>query len=123
VFKGLGDFASMLKQAQQIGGRMQEMGEELKQLRAVGSAGGGMVEIELNGIGEALACRIDPQLITGGDGELLEDLVAAAINDANQKSKQLQADAMKSATGGLELPGIEDALAKLTGGMPPSDDS
>ena len=123
MFKGLGDLASMMKQAQQIGGRMKEMGEELKKLRAMGSAGGGMVEIEVNGVGEALTCRIEPHLIEQGDIELLEDLVAAAINDANQKSKQLQADAMKSATGGLELPGLEDAMAKLTGGTPPSDAS
>lgn len=121
MFKGLGDFASMLKNAQQIGGRLKEMGEELKNLRAVGSAGGGMVELDVNGVGEVLACRIDPKLVEQRDGELLEDLVAAAVNDANQKAKQLQADAMKSATGGMELPGLEEALAKLTGGTPPPE--
>lgn len=121
MFKGLGEFTSILKNAQQIGGRLKEMGEELKNLRAVGSAGGGMVEIDVNGAGDVLACRIDPQLVEQRDGELLEDLVAAAVNDANQKAKQLQADAMKSATGGMELPGLEEALTKLTGGTPPSD--
>lgn len=121
MFKGLGEFTSILKNAQQIGGRLKEMGEELKNLRAVGSAGGGMVEIDVNGAGDVLACRIDPHLVEQRDGELLEDLVAAAVNDASQKAKQLQANAMKSATGGMELPGLEEALAKLTGGTPPSD--
>jgi DNA-binding YbaB/EbfC family protein len=121
VFKGLGNFASMMKQAQQLSGRMQEVSQELKSLRTTGSAGGGMVEIEINGAQEILACRIEPSLVTQGDRELLEDLITAATNQAIQKSRQLQADAMKAATGGLELPGLDDALANLTGGADEPD--
>jgi len=110
--------SSLLKQAQQIGGQMQNVGERLKELRAVGTAGGGMVEIEINGLMEVLRCRIDQQLIDQGDRELIEDLVAAAMNQAVVKGKQLHGEAMKELTGGLELPGLQEALAKVTNPEP-----
>ena len=113
MFKGLSNLSSLVKQAQQIGGQMQNLGERLKHLRATGSGGGGMVEIEVNGLLEVLQCRIDPQLIAQGDRELIEDLVAAAVNQAVAKGKQLHTDAMKELTGGLELPGLQEALGKV----------
>lgn len=120
MFGALGNMTSMLRQAQQIGGRLEGVNAELKSRRTVGSAGGGMVEIEVNGLQEILSCKLDPGLVSGGDRELLEDLLCAAVNDALTKSKQLYADAMKSLMGGMELPGLNEALAKLTGGnLPP----
>ena len=104
----------MIKQAQQIGGQMQNLSEELKDRRATGTAGGGMVEIEVNGLLELLRCRIDEQLIVQGDRELIEDLIAAAVNQAITKGKELHTEALKELTGGLELPGVQEALAKLT---------
>ena len=95
MFKGLGNLAnigSLIKQAQQMGGKMQQIGEELKTRRAEGSAGGGMVNVEVNGLGEVLRCRIDPSLITAGDRELIEDLLPPAINQALAKSKDLHAE-------------------------------
>ena len=115
MFKGLVGLGSLLKQAQQISGRMQGLGEELKKRRATGSAGGGMVEIEVNGLMEVLRCRIDQELIAGGDRELIEDLVATAINQAVAKGKQLHGEAMKELTGGLNVPGLDDALGKFLG--------
>lgn len=115
MFKGLSNLGSLIKQAQQIGGRMQELSEKLKEHRATGSAGGGMVEIEVNGLLEVLRCKIDGELVAQGDRELIEDLVAAAANQAISKGKQLHTDAMKELTGGLELPGLQEALAKVTG--------
>ena len=114
MFKGLSNLASLLKQAQQLGGQMQNLREELKDRRATGTAGGGMVEIEVNGLLEVLRCRIDEQLIAQGDRELIEDLIAAAVNQAMSKGKQLHAEAMKDLTGGLELPGLQEALEKVT---------
>jgi len=116
VFKGLTGLSSLLKQAQQIGGRMQELNEELKRRRATGSAGGGMVQVEVNGLIEVLRCRIDEQLIAQGDRELIEDLVATATNQAVAKARQLHTEVMKSLTGDLEIPGLEEALGKLLGG-------
>jgi len=119
VFEGLGKLAnlgSMLKQAQQMGGRLQQIAEELKTKRVEGTAGGGLVTVEVNGAGEVLSCRIDPSLITSGDRELIEDLVPAAMNQALAKSRELHAEAMKSLTAGLDMPGMNDMLSQLSGG-------
>jgi DNA-binding YbaB/EbfC family protein len=119
VLKGLGNLAnlgSILKTAQQMGGRMQQITEELKTKRAEGTSGGGMVKVEVNGLGEVLACRIDPSLLN--DRELLEDLLPAAINQAVAKSKQLHAEALSAVTAGLDVPGLGDMLSQLSGGGP-----
>jgi DNA-binding YbaB/EbfC family protein len=116
VFKGLGNLATLVKQAQQIGDRMQGVSDQLKGQKVQGTAGGGMVTIEVNGLQEVLGCRIDPQLVQQGDRELLEDLVIAATNQALAKARQLHADAMRSMAGGIKLPGLEETLAKFTGG-------
>jgi DNA-binding YbaB/EbfC family protein len=115
MFKGLSNLATLLKQAQNIGGQMGQLTEMMKNRRVVGSAGGGMVEIEVNGLMEVLRCRIDPQLFAGGDREMLEDLVQAAVNQAITKGKQMHAEAMRELTGGLSLPGLQEALEKFTG--------
>lgn len=125
MFKGLGNLAnlgSLMKQAQEMGSKMQALGEELKTKRATGAAGGGLVEVEVNGTGEVLAVRIDPSLIEKQDRELIEDLLPAAFNAAAQKAKQLHAEALAALTGGMQLPGLDDALAQLTG-RPPECDS
>ena len=118
MFKGLSNLGSILKQAQQIGGQMQQLTEQMKGRRVTGSAGGGMVEIEINGAMEVLKCHLDEQLIAQGDRELLEDLVVAAVNQAVSKSKQLHAEAMQQLTGGLQLPGLQEALEKVTSSDP-----
>jgi len=125
MFERLSSLGALIKQAQQIGGQMQELTEKLKERRTVGTAGGGMVEIEINGLMEVLRCHIEDQLISQGDRELIEDLVAAAIGQAVAKAKQLHSDAMKELTGNLEIPGVQEALAKLAGSLPPegSDES
>lgn len=115
MFKGLAGLGSMLKQAQQISGRMQGLAGELKKRHATGSAGGGMVEIEVNGLMEVLRCHIDQGLVAGGDRELIEDLVATAVNQAIAKGKQLHAEAVKELTGGINVPGLDDALGKFFG--------
>ena len=123
MIKGLGNLANLgniMKQAQEMGGKMQQLSEELKAKRVVGSAGAGLVEVEANGLGEALAVRIDPSLFQKQDRELLEDLLPAAINAAQQKAKQLHAEQMQAITGGLNLPGLSEALGQL-GGDPPTE--
>lgn len=120
MFKGLGDIGNIMKQAQEMGGKMQQITEELKTKRVTGNAGAGMVEVEANGLGEVLAVRIDPTLIEKQDRELLEDLLPAAINAAQQKAKALHAEQMQSLTGGINLPGMSDLLGGL-GGNPPAE--
>lgn len=115
MLKGLGSFASLLKQAQELGGRLEGISGELRNRRAEGAAGGGMVTVEVNGMQEVLSCRIDPQLFEQHDQELIEDLIVAATNQALTNARQLHAEAMKSLAGGLGLPGLDEALATLSG--------
>lgn len=115
MFKGIANLGSILKQAQQIGGQMGQMTEEMKKRRVTGAAAGGMVEVEMNGVMETLGCRIDPKLFEQNDRELIEDLVVAAVNQAITKGKQMHAEAVSEMTGGLPLPGgLQEALAKFT---------
>jgi nucleoid-associated protein EbfC len=119
VFKSLGNLAnigSLMKQAQEMGGRMQAIQDELKTKRATGNSGGGLVEVEVNGLGEALAVRIDPSLFEKGEREMIEDLLPAAFNAAQAKAKQMHAEAMQSLAGGLQIPGLSDAIQQLGGG-------
>jgi DNA-binding YbaB/EbfC family protein len=118
MFQGLGSLTSLWKQAGQLGGQLEKLGEELRKRHTTGISGGGMVEVEINGALEVLRCKLDPQLMAQGDRELIEDLVVAAVNQAIGKAKQLHADSLKDLTGGLQLPGIREALEKISGAGP-----
>ncbi|HTU27363.1 MAG TPA: YbaB/EbfC family nucleoid-associated protein [Pirellulales bacterium] len=120
MFKGLGNLAGMLKQAQQMGSRLAELNETLRGQKAEGAAGGGMVTVEVNGLGEVLSCRIDPSV--AGDRELVEDLVPAAVNAALNRAKQLHADAVRGMTAGMDLPGLDEMMAQVTGGKQPPNE-
>jgi DNA-binding YbaB/EbfC family protein len=123
VFKGLGQLANLpglMKQAQEMGGKLQQLNAELKTKKVTGAAGGGLIEVDVNGLGEVLAVRIDPSLIEKQDRELLEDLLPAAFNAATQKAKELHAQSMQSMAGGLNFPGLTDALGGLGELRPPT---
>ena len=113
MFKGLGQIASLMKNAQEIQGRMKEMQENLRHLKAEGTAGGGMVTVEVNGQQQVLSCRIEPSLFDAGDREIVEDLVVAAANQALEKIKQAVADEMGKLTGGLDISGLNDTFSQL----------
>ena len=115
MFKGISNIASLVRQAQQMGGKMKEATEQLKAKRATGTAGGGMVEVEVNGLGELLRVRIDPQLVARGEREMIEDLLPPAVNQAIGKARQLHVEAMQSMAQGIDVAGLGDALAQLTG--------
>ncbi len=118
MFKGIGNIASLLKEAQNIGPKMEKVTEELKAKRVSGSAGGGMVSVLANGLGHILKIEIDPMLKEKGDVEMVADLLPAAINEASAKAKQLHVESMQSVAGGFSLPaGIDDAL-KLFSDVP-----
>ena len=118
MFKEIANLGSLLRHAQEIGGRMQGLSDELRSRRAVGSAGGGLVEIEVNGLVEVLRCHIDPKLLSQADQELLEDLVATAVNQAVVKAKELHAETVRSLPGGINVPGLDQAMAKFMGTDP-----
>jgi DNA-binding YbaB/EbfC family protein len=101
--KGLGN---ILKQAQQMHARIQQLQEEMAQKTVETSSGGGMVSIVMNGKQEILALRIDPEVVNREDVEMLQDLIAAAVNEAIRKSQEMMTEEMKKITGGLSIPGI-----------------
>ncbi len=124
MFKGLGNLAnlgSLMKTAQEMRSKMQSLGEELKAKRVTGTSGGGLIEVEVNGLKEVLAVRIDPSLIEKQDREMIEDLLPAAFNAAAKKAEELHAQAMSSLTGGMDIPGLGDALSQFTGALPDGD--
>ena len=96
----------MLKQAQEMQGRMAQMQEELAVTFVSGQSGGGMVEVTLNGKQELQKVKIDPSIVDPADVELLEDLVAAAFNDAQRKLQEMTQQNLSKLTGGLNIPGL-----------------
>jgi DNA-binding YbaB/EbfC family protein len=112
----LGNIASLMKQAREMGPKMEALQEELRQRRVTGAANGNLVEIEMNGLQQVVNCKIDERLLAQNNRRQIELLVIDAVNDATMKAKQAHAEALKSLTGGLEIPGLEGALGKLTGG-------
>ncbi|MBC8339707.1 MAG: YbaB/EbfC family nucleoid-associated protein [Alphaproteobacteria bacterium] len=98
------NLGQMLKQAQEIQSKMAGMQEELADMEITGSSAGGMVQVTLNGKGEARKLKIDPSLVTPDDAEVLEDMILAAFNDAKGKIETEMQDRMSDLTGGLSLP-------------------
>ncbi len=94
----------MMKQAQAMQEKMQEMQAALEVHEVSGSAGGGMVDVTLNGKGEMRRIKIDPSLIDPAEPDMLEDLIVAAHNDAKAKVEAHMQDEMAKVTGGLKLP-------------------
>ena len=98
------DLMKMMKQAQELQGRMQKMQEDLAHLEVEGQSGGGLVRIKLNGKLEAKSLKIDPSLIKPEEAEMLEDLIVAAFQDAKTKAESAVQAKMQEITGGLALP-------------------
>lgn len=98
-----GQLGNLMRQAQQMQENMRRLQDELAKAEVTGESGAGMVKVTLTGKHQAHRVEIDPAALKE-DKEFLEDLIAAAINDASQKVEQLMRDKMAQATGGLNLP-------------------
>ena len=98
------NFTQMMKQAQELQGRMAEMQAEMERTTVEGRSGGGMVVVTLNGKGDMAGVKIDSSLLKPGEGEILEDLIVAAHADAKTKVEEAMKEKMKTLTGGLPLP-------------------
>ena len=98
------DVMGMMKKAQELQAKMGEMQEELQNAEVVGTSGGDMVTVTLNGKGDMRSVKIDPSLVTDGDVEIIEDLVMAAHADARGKAEAMSAEKMSEATAGLPIP-------------------
>jgi DNA-binding YbaB/EbfC family protein len=118
VFKNLGGFgnmAALLGQAQQIPEKMKQLTEEMKRERIHGTAGGGAVQVEINGIGQMQSIRIDP---AARDNPELEAWIVEACNAAGARAKQLYMDSVSKMASdmNIKIPGLDGVLANLTGG-------
>jgi nucleoid-associated protein EbfC len=97
-----GNIAQLMQQAQKMQENMQRAQEELASLEVTGNAGGGMVSVTITGRMECRKVRIDPSVM--GDPEMVEDLVAAAFNDAVNKANAASQERMGAATAGMPIP-------------------
>lgn len=98
------NFAMIMKQAQQAQAKVGAVQEEMANTEFTGTAGGGAVTIVMTGKGVARSLKLDKSVVNPEESDILEDLVIAAINDAQSKSAEATAAAMKEAMGGLNLP-------------------
>ncbi len=100
----MADFLGMMKQAAQLQSKMKALQDELDTIEVEGLSGGGLVSVRMTAKGEVKAVKIDPSLIKADEGEILEDLLVTAHNDARRKAETAMQEKMQALTGGLGLP-------------------
>ncbi len=98
------NFQQILQMGQQMQARFSELQSELGKQTISGSSGGGMVTVTADGKGRVREIKIDPSVVDASDVEMLEDLVLAAVSDAQQRARGLYEEELKKLTGGLPLP-------------------
>ena len=108
--KGLGNIGNLLSQAKQAQEKMAKVQEELKMKTVEASAGGGMVTVKVNGEGQVLSLKIDPEVVDSQDTEMLEDLIVAAVNEGLRQAKEMMSAEMAKIAGGLNIPGLSQML-------------
>lgn len=103
--KGMG-FGNIVKQAQELQERLAKVQEDAAGRTVEGTAGGGMVKATVNGRLEVVRVHIEPAVLQGGDVQMLEDLIVAAVNQGIRAAQQQMAEEMSKLTGGLKIPGL-----------------
>ena len=111
--KGLGNMNALLSQAKQAQEKMAKIQQELKGKVVEASAGGGMVTVKVNGEGELLSLKMDPEVVNAQDVEMLEDLVVAAVNEGLRQAKDLMSEEMARIAGGMNIPGLSQMLGGI----------
>ncbi len=101
---GLGDMGKMMKVAQEMQGKMEALQDELRTITVTGESGAGMVRATSTAKGELVGLDIDPSIFNPEEKEVVEDLIMAAIKDAQQKASDRSQEEMKKLTDGLGLP-------------------
>lgn len=101
-----GDMGNLLKQAQEMQRQMDKVRAELSEVEVVGTGGGGVVRVRVNGDGEVLQLEIGDDVVASGDRGMIEDLVLAALRDGIGQAARLRKERLSSVTGGLNLPGM-----------------
>jgi nucleoid-associated protein EbfC len=100
------DLKNMMKQVQDIQGRINSMQGELAEKTIETSSGGGMVTVTANGKQEIISINISPEIIDPSDISMLQDLVTAAVNTALKSSKEMMQEELSKITGGIKIPGL-----------------
>jgi len=102
----IGGMGNLLKQAQEMQARMAKIQEELGQKTVEGSAGGGMVQVTVNGQFNLTRVQIEASVIKADEKDMLEDLILAAVNDGMRKVREMASAEMAKLTGGFKIPGL-----------------
>jgi hypothetical protein len=97
------DIQIMMKQAQEMQERLKK---QMAEMRVEATAGGGMVTVTVNGTKQLESIRIDPEVVSKEDVEMLQDLIVAAVNDAGRKVDEQLGQSMSGLMGGLKIPGL-----------------
>ena len=97
------NIAAMMQQAKQM---QEQMQQRMAETRVEATAGGGMVTVVVNGAKQVLSIKIDPEVVSKDDVEMLQDLIVAALNDASRRVDEQLGQSMKGMLGGLGLPGL-----------------
>ena len=97
---------NMLRQAQAMQKKIQEMQQEIAEAKSEASVGGGVVKVVVVGGSHVESITIDPEVVDPEDVEMLEDLVMAAVNEAMENAQEVAAKKMQAITGGLNIPGL-----------------
>ena len=100
------DMGGMLRQAQKMQKEMARLQEDLKKRVVEGTAGGGMVTAQVTGGLELVSLKIDPQVLSPDEKDVLEEMIVAAVNAATQEAQKMAQQEMGKLTGGMNLPGI-----------------
>ena len=106
MFPGGNGMPYMMKKAEHMPQEMERNQKEMENTIFEASSGGGMVKVEMNGKGEIRSLKIDPQAVDPDDVEMLEDLIVAALTEAQNKVNEASASMMQGLTGGIKIPGL-----------------
>lgn len=101
-----GGMAQLLKQANQMQGKMKKAQEEIAQMQFDGTSGGGAVKIKVTGDNRLVSVTINPEVMKSGDVEMLQDMIISAANDALKTAKDKSSKEMEKITGGIGIPGL-----------------
>ncbi|MFO8112124.1 MAG: YbaB/EbfC family nucleoid-associated protein [Desulfosalsimonadaceae bacterium] len=96
----------LMKQAQQLQTKMTQLQEEMAEKTIEATAGGGMVKVVANGKQQILSVQIEKEVVDPEDVEMLQDLIAAAVNEALSRSQAMVNEEMSKLTGGMNIPGM-----------------
>ncbi len=103
---GGGNMQAQLAQMQQVQRMMEETQQEIDKMETTATAGGGAISVTINGAKELTAIKIDPEVVSPDDVEMLEDLVLAAVNEAIRQIEEIASSEMNKITAGLGIPGM-----------------